>query len=968
MALLATSLRSLSPSGKSDLRSPSPVKMSGPETSSSSSSNSSVNKNTTPMKTMTRLSSARSPSPMSSSDVNKVPGSGNNNAFTPPRGGGGGGSGTSVASGGSARKGLVATKLDSIRNRINTSRKRGSSSGGDAAESSSAVVPHSSNYVGGVASPGTNNGGRGRLLPPPSPSSRMPSPETKARRSPHPDDPSYNTRAGNDDARETINGASSTPRGASPFSSPAIEPWNGSGGGARRSFVSPVPPMGATSTATTTTTPLPAFRFVSDDNFTRRVLSFDGQSITCTDSNMPTYEVGNYLGGGVAGVVYEGRRLRPANEYPPMRLGGGGHGAFAASRPGGSGGGRRSSQRDRPPPRNTPPPPFPNVGPPVAMTMNSSSTSSVRVRSSGTVVGGPYDASSATGGVVGGGIFDDVYRIVAPRRSSTPAAAVSSPRVDATRGFGGVGGVGGRRSPSPVGPCGSRPLCVGPSSFFFGYCAADNDLVDDRSVPMSSALARGAYPDGGGGVIDVSSPSGKGRYQAVDVSSIEVPAAFSSMDNSDNVHSPAGAGAGGGAGFVVVDDADAPNRSKREARALSRNVPRVRGGGGPTVDGLVVEDDHDVEFEYGPLIEDVSETVAIKILNPVGFRLLDPESLQKALIVREGSLPVVESDGSFVLREEHVWWLVNPNSRNLRSLLRRSRSGASSMQANKVGDDASDESSLRRQPSQQSSSKGGVDRGSFDMGLRLSLVATYVDPKTKTLCEVPLPRCVEIWGHPPFAATDEEFEAMMDVLMRLNAGGSAGLKRSASSGSYTRGSPRGVDARSYSQSSTNRDNDPLASRRLSSTVFCPALSAYIAVPAVPPKYLRWLKQRRLATKEVRNMMRIGRHKNVVHLYEVLEMVQDSKSTMFLILELVRGGELFDLISTNSSSKRKNDQGGVGGGGGIEAHEVTMRKFFRELASGIAFIHSCGVAHRDLKPEVSRRCPHFMFVCPQNHMV
>ena len=88
------------------------------------------------------------------------------------------------------------------------------------------------------------------------------------------------------------------------------------------------------------------------------------------------------------------------------------------------------------------------------------------------------------------------------------------------------------------------------------------------------------------------------------------------------------------------------------------------------------------------------------------------------------------------------------------------------------------------------------------------------------------------------------------------------------------------------------------------------------------------------------MMRIGRHSNVVHLYEVLEMVQDNKSTMFLILELVRGGELFDLISTNSSSKRKNDRGGNGGGGGNEVHEVTMRKFFRELASGIAFIHSC----------------------------
>ena len=58
-------------------------------------------------------------------------------------------------------------------------------------------------------------------------------------------------------------------------------------------------------------------------------------------------------------------------------------------------------------------------------------------------------------------------------------------------------------------------------------------------------------------------------------------------------------------------------------------------------------------------------------------------------------------------------------------------------------------------------------------------------------------------------------------------------------------------------------------------------------------------------------------------------VQDSKSTMILILELVRGGELFDLISSNSSSKRKNERGnGSGSGGGAnganELHEVTMR--------------------------------------------
>uniref|UniRef100_A0A7S1GN22 non-specific serine/threonine protein kinase n=1 Tax=Cyclophora tenuis TaxID=216820 RepID=A0A7S1GN22_CYCTE len=125
------------------------------------------------------------------------------------------------------------------------------------------------------------------------------------------------------------------------------------------------------------------------------------------------------------------------------------------------------------------------------------------------------------------------------------------------------------------------------------------------------------------------------------------------------------------------------------------------------------------------------------------------------------------------------------------------------------------------------------------------------------------------------------------------------------------------------------------------TIFSETLNAFIAVPAVPPKYLRWLRQRRSATKEIRNMMLIGRHRNVVHLYEVLEFIQESKSTMFLVLELVRGGELFDLISSNGTGMRGME--------GLDS-EFVMRKFFAELASGIFYCHANGIAHRDLKPE------------------
>jgi len=130
-----------------------------------------------------------------------------------------------------------------------------------------------------------------------------------------------------------------------------------------------------------------------------------------------------------------------------------------------------------------------------------------------------------------------------------------------------------------------------------------------------------------------------------------------------------------------------------------------------------------------------------------------------------------------------------------------------------------------------------------------------------------------------------------------------------------------------------------------SIVYNESLNAFITIPNVTPKYIRWVRQRRATTKETQNMMRIGRHKNVVHLYEVLELIQDAKSTMFLILELVKGGELFDLISSKSTSPNNLSKY-------IESSkaEIMMQKFFRELASGIAYIHVNGVAHRDLKPE------------------
>ena len=81
------------------------------------------------------------------------------------------------------------------------------------------------------------------------------------------------------------------------------------------------------------------------------------------------------------------------------------------------------------------------------------------------------------------------------------------------------------------------------------------------------------------------------------------------------------------------------------------------------------------------------------------------------------------------------------------------------------------------------------------------------------------------------------------------------------------------------------------------------------------------------------MSKVGGHVNVLQLIKVLELVQDSKSTLFLVLELANSGELFDRIRV--------DEG---------CDEPTACAYFSQVLSGVAYCHARGVCHRDLKPE------------------
>ncbi|XP_009629516.1 CBL-interacting protein kinase 2-like [Nicotiana tomentosiformis] len=77
-----------------------------------------------------------------------------------------------------------------------------------------------------------------------------------------------------------------------------------------------------------------------------------------------------------------------------------------------------------------------------------------------------------------------------------------------------------------------------------------------------------------------------------------------------------------------------------------------------------------------------------------------------------------------------------------------------------------------------------------------------------------------------------------------------------------------------------------------------------------------------------SVMRLVRHPNIVHLYEVMA----TKTKIYFVMEYAKGGELFNQVA---KGRLKED---------------VARKYFQQLINAVDFCHSRGVYHRDLKPE------------------
>ncbi|XP_068656303.1 CBL-interacting serine/threonine-protein kinase 8-like isoform X2 [Aristolochia californica] len=78
-----------------------------------------------------------------------------------------------------------------------------------------------------------------------------------------------------------------------------------------------------------------------------------------------------------------------------------------------------------------------------------------------------------------------------------------------------------------------------------------------------------------------------------------------------------------------------------------------------------------------------------------------------------------------------------------------------------------------------------------------------------------------------------------------------------------------------------------------------------------------------------SIMKLVRHPQVVRLNEVLA----SRTKIYIILEYITGGELFDKIVHHG-----------------RLSEAEARRYFQQLIDGVDYCHSKGVYHRDLKPE------------------
>uniref|UniRef100_A0A7S1TNU6 Non-specific serine/threonine protein kinase n=1 Tax=Erythrolobus australicus TaxID=1077150 RepID=A0A7S1TNU6_9RHOD len=93
----------------------------------------------------------------------------------------------------------------------------------------------------------------------------------------------------------------------------------------------------------------------------------------------------------------------------------------------------------------------------------------------------------------------------------------------------------------------------------------------------------------------------------------------------------------------------------------------------------------------------------------------------------------------------------------------------------------------------------------------------------------------------------------------------------------------------------------------------------------PKKFAR---QKEIYMREMKIMAKSD-HPNVVRLFDIF----DTPQRLFLVMEYMEGGELFDIIAEEK-----------------QFSEEKAAQVMREVLNGVQYLHEAGVVHRDIKPE------------------
>ena len=102
----------------------------------------------------------------------------------------------------------------------------------------------------------------------------------------------------------------------------------------------------------------------------------------------------------------------------------------------------------------------------------------------------------------------------------------------------------------------------------------------------------------------------------------------------------------------------------------------------------------------------------------------------------------------------------------------------------------------------------------------------------------------------------------------------------------------------------------------------------VAVKILNRNRIRQLEMDEKVRREIK-ILKLFYHPHIIRLYEVIYTPTD----IYMVMEFVPGGELFDFIVSNG-----------------RLSEPRARSMFQQLVSGVEYCHQHMVVHRDLKPE------------------